>query len=224
MRIALGLLLLTSVPALADCPHWTIPTVFQYDVAVTAPEMLLADIDGDGHPDAITVSPSLRIAHGRDSGFGKVDTLDPKFAFSAAAVADFNRDGRLDLVRGFSAGAGDASAEILLGGVNGALGEPKPLGPLQPTRLAAADLNGDGRPDVVAINSANEVLTLIGDGSGGFSEAVHTGVRSQSTLLAIADFNGDGMRTSPSATPTSAFFSATAEEGCGPMRRSLWEA
>src|SRR6185369_4788272 len=41
---------------------------------------------------------------------------------------------------------------------------------------------------------ANEVLTLIGDGSGGFSEAVHTGVRSQSTLLAIADFNGDGMQ------------------------------
>jgi hypothetical protein len=194
MRIALGLLLLTaSAPALGDCPHWTIPTIFHYPSPVTAPEMLLADMDGDGHPDAITVLPYLQIAHGRDSGFGRIETPEPQFFFSAAAVADFNRDGRLDLVRGFSAGADDASAEVQLGGANGSLGEAKPLGPLQPLRLAAADLNGDGRPDVVAINSANEVLTLIGDGSGGFGEPTHTGARSQSSLLATADFNGDGM-------------------------------
>ena len=64
-----------------------------------------------------------------------------------------------------------------------------------PRFIATADLNNDGRPDLIAANSlANTVTVLLNNGAGAFTEApgspVEVGASPQ--FLAIADFNGDG--------------------------------
>jgi hypothetical protein len=57
--------------------------------------------------------------------------------------------------------------------------------------VAVADVNGDGRPDLVA-TTYSQVSVLLGNGDGSFKAAKNfsTGVREYS--IAVADLNGDG--------------------------------
>ena len=64
---------------------------------------------------------------------------------------------------------------------------------INPGGLAAADLNGDGRPDLVIANLGSNSLTiLLNDGMGGFSAAapLSLGALAPQSVLA-ADLNGD---------------------------------
>jgi hypothetical protein len=59
--------------------------------------------------------------------------------------------------------------------------------------VAVADVNGDGRPDLVVANfSSNSVSVLLGNGNGTFQSAVNFGVGSGAISVAVADVNGDG--------------------------------
>lgn len=108
-------------------------------------------------------------------------------------VADFNADGRADVV------AADAPGDrvVLLRGNGDGTFQP-PLGFTagdNPNSLAVADLNGDQRPDVVAGNrSAQTVSVLLSDGVGGFLPAAHFAVGGDASSLhtiALADMTGD---------------------------------
>jgi hypothetical protein len=62
-----------------------------------------------------------------------------------------------------------------------------------PMSIAAADLNRDGRPDLIFTNAGDGSLgVLLGDGSGGFLRQTKVLVGKQPERLALADFNGDG--------------------------------
>ena len=62
-----------------------------------------------------------------------------------------------------------------------------------PSAIAAADLNLDGKTDLVTANySANTLSVLLGDGSGGFASKVDYSVGTAPGALVIADFNNDG--------------------------------
>ena len=71
----------------------------------------------------------------------------------AVATADFNKDGRLDVTIANYAGH---SVAVLLGQANGTLGAATTYGAGAsgyPQGIAAGDLNGDGRADLVVANS-----------------------------------------------------------------------
>ena len=55
--------------------------------------------------------------------------------------------------------------------------------------LAIADVNGDGKPDIVAATS-NGALVMLGHGDGTFASGVTYG--SGASSVAVADVNGDG--------------------------------
>ena len=56
-----------------------------------------------------------------------------------------------------------------------------------------ADLNGDGKLDLVTANfTSNNVSVLLGSGDGSFQRHVDFGAGSGPAQLAIGDFNADG--------------------------------
>ena len=60
--------------------------------------------------------------------------------------------------------------------------------------MAVADLNGDGRPDLVTANSdGNTVSVLLGNGDGTFSVQQTFAVGRSPRAVAVADLNGDGI-------------------------------
>jgi hypothetical protein len=134
-------------------------------------------------------------------GFLKSPPGDLRFAVGNApgsvAIADFNGDGKLDIVTA-NEQSGDAS--VLLGdgkgGFSPAPGSPFPAGHA-PNDIAVGDFNRDGRLDLAFANHETQHLTvLLGDGRGRFAPAPQSPftvlVKPHPHGVATADFNGDG--------------------------------
>ncbi len=115
---------------------------------------------------------------------------------TALAIADFNRDGKLDLAVANSA---SKNVTILLGNGKGgftpASGSPFPAGD-NPNDIAVGDVNGDGKLDLAFANhDTHYLMVLTGDGKGGFRPAPGSPFTVQSKPhphgVGMADFNGD---------------------------------
>jgi hypothetical protein len=114
---------------------------------------------------------------------------------SSAAVADFNRDGNLDVALPNKPGV-----RLLFGNGQGeftpALGSPLPV-PDFVRGVVAGDFNGDAAPDLAAtfssLNGTHSVIVLLNNGSGGFMTApgspLSFGENTFPYSLAVGDFN-----------------------------------
>jgi FG-GAP-like repeat len=156
----------------------------------------IADLNRDGHLDVVLAGPfGLSVLLG--DGLGRLVTSPAPQVPNSTVVAagDVNGDGNQDLVvgtvPGFAVFLGDGAAGFT----------PAPRGPTGldrlPTRLALADLNRDGRLDLMAADPdliTGHVEALIGDGTGRFGQPrlVPAGNTAPSDL-ATADMNGDGI-------------------------------
>ena len=109
-------------------------------------------------------------------------------------AADFNRDGRVDLVvsRWDPPYAGPGPVSVLFGKGDGTfsepLGFPSPSGQMFVT---AADLNGDHVPDF-ALSTESGVLVMMANGDGTFAAPVETSPFYYPGRPAFGDLNGDG--------------------------------
>ena len=193
---------------------------FQSPVVTTLPAttqpVAIGDFNGDKKADVIVgntvYSPlniTLQILLGNGDGtFQNAQAISPSGTLTTAsvAVADFNKDGKLDLAVGVAAGV-----EILTGQGDGTfvdLGLTVPVAAGQVDILRVADVNGDGYPDLIVdtiftflggIDRKQYIGVLLNNGSGGFhSEQVFVSNSitlvnddSDSTVV-FGDFNGDG--------------------------------
>jgi hypothetical protein len=106
-----------------------------------------------------------------------------------------------DTTYGFSSAATTETVNAIAG-TGFVAGTPLAAG-TEPVAIAVADVNGDGRADLIVVNSgSNNVSVLLGNGSGGFSAAPGSpftvGFSSTSyglrpVAVAVGDFNGDGL-------------------------------
>ncbi|MGA2737761.1 MAG: VCBS repeat-containing protein [Bryobacteraceae bacterium] len=119
---------------------------------------------------------------------------------TSVAVADLNGDGYLDAV---VAGTGENErgyVSVLLGKGGGVFQEQIELDTgLSPTCVAIADVNGDGKPDLVIATTLDApqggVSIMLGNGDGTFQAPVTYaagGIHGAGNNLAVGDFNGDG--------------------------------
>jgi hypothetical protein len=167
----------------------------------------VGDFSGEGIPDLATanvVDNTVSILLGNGNGTFTQAANSPRKVFgsspSSVAVADFNRDGKLDLV---VAVVGPNDVSILLCNGDGTFTEaansPVTVG-LTPYSVAVADFNGDGIPDLVTANddvvngNPGTVTILLGVGDGGFTEATGSPipVGINPLIVAAGDFNADG--------------------------------
>jgi DNA-binding beta-propeller fold protein YncE len=113
------------------------------------------------------------------------------------AVADFNGDGKLDLVA-----ASNHTVSVLLGNGDGTF-QPEATYPVGPNvdyiagGVAVGDFNNDGVPDISVVNTINSqvqstVSILIGNGDGTFQPQVRYAAGYAPEWVTAGDFNGDG--------------------------------
>jgi uncharacterized protein (DUF2141 family) len=162
----------------------------------------VADVNGDGKLDALVTNSTantLGVLLGDGTGKFTLQANAPSTGAGggprAVAVADVNGDGKLDaLVANYQS----TTLGVLLGNGSGGFtlqaAMPR-LGVSNPTSLVVADVNGDGKIDVLATDSNGGALSvLLGNGSGGFtyqSSSPATGGDIPYDV-AVADVNGDG--------------------------------
>jgi hypothetical protein len=166
-------------------------------------DIAIGDFNGDGNVDLLvpnTQTPNLTILLGDGKGRFQPSPHSP-FATESqphphgAAAADFNGDGKLDVVID---SWGSNQINLLLGDGAGnviAPGRFFDVGKRPYQRLRSADFNKDGKPDVVTTNlDGNSVTILLGDGKGGFHEPPGSPFATGPAPWAVAidDINEDG--------------------------------
>jgi hypothetical protein len=180
------------------------------DVSVgTMPTSIaVADFNGDGLPDFVTVnqsSSSLSVALGTGHGsFSAATSVALGFTPSQIATGDFNKDGEIDLVvtcdtPGGVGFCGFGGLAVLLGDGNGGFQAPVfiPNSEFVVSGLVVADFNNDGIPDIVAAVPQRSgvllfgVFVYLGNGDGTFQAPI-TAYAANAQSLAAGDFNGEG--------------------------------
>jgi hypothetical protein len=163
--------------------------------------LALGDVNGDGNPDIVTSnhrdgSVSVLVGDGK-AGFAPA--AGSPFAVGRGpyplALADLNGDSKLDIA---TPNVADNSVSLLFG--DGKAGfEPSPGSPIatefRPYFIAAGDINGDGKPDIVTSHDDRDfVAVLIGGGRGTFVKTpnppVEMGGRAGEVVLVDLDGNG----------------------------------
>jgi hypothetical protein len=109
-------------------------------------------------------------------------------------VADVNGDGRADLLTSLYGASGGTTVGVFLGTGGGLFGPRSNFTTgTGAYRNTVADVNGDGRVDLlVACANANVVSVLLGNGAGGFGPKTDFATCALPEGLAVCDLNGDG--------------------------------
>lgn len=163
-----------------------------------ATDVTYADINGDGFMDIVSVNDGavFRTVLGNGNGTFKAQIVSTITGMNSdkVAAADLDGDGVLDVVtsRGdaisISMGTGNgtfkASVSYSTGVAAGGDGYA----------LAIADINGDGRPDILssATNAPLVFSAFINAGSGSYLAAVTNTFANTASSFVTGDFNSDG--------------------------------
>ncbi|HOW73006.1 MAG TPA: VCBS repeat-containing protein [Phycisphaerae bacterium] len=166
------------------------------DITVgTGPMSVTAsDYDADGDLDLTIGCPlasELWLVKNENGAFPNPFSF--RLAPTGVVAADFNGDGAADLAA-TDRNSGDAGVYVFLTGDDGVLTDPAVYA-LQdgPWAMAAADLNGDGRPDLVVSHFPSETVSaLLNLGDGGFGVDAGAVPVPFANALAGGDLDGDG--------------------------------
>jgi hypothetical protein len=167
----------------------------------------IADFNGDGKPDLVrpagnTGAFGLALGNG-DGTFQSFIIITfnsvPSTGCFSIAAADFNGDGKQDVAVGCGGGAGNPNSylAVMLGNGDGTFQPAAIYGTATaPIPISVGDLNGDGKPDMVAgigTGGTGGVPAVVflnkGDGTFMMSDFVLSDKFIAASVL--ADFNGD---------------------------------
>jgi hypothetical protein len=178
------------------------------------PSMLVTtSINKDGKSDVVLAGSvsgipavSVLLNQGNGTFAGELDyTLPVSSPVASLVTGDFNGDGITDVAVGVSPSLGNTGPSgvyVLLGQANGTFAAPVKIdSSLSPAGLVAADINGDGKADlivadqgVLGANQVNGALHVyLGNANGTFTAAAApTTTATFYSVVALGDLNGDG--------------------------------
>jgi uncharacterized protein (DUF2141 family) len=192
-------LLASSCPVFAQVTAFV--PAFSPDVGNSPISVIAADVNGDGKVDLISANflgGTLTVLTNDGSG-GFVLASSPgagSYPFSVCA-ADVNGDGKVDLIcanwYGKYPNHGTTLTVLTNDGSGGFVLASSPGVGNGPISICAADVNGDGKVDLICANYyANTLTVLTNNGSGDFVFASSPGVGNSPISVIAADVNGDG--------------------------------
>jgi FG-GAP-like repeat len=151
----------------------------------------IADVNGDGRPDFITGNFTLLNQGNRNFTVVNSNNLTVT-AGAYIAVGDFNGDGKADVVYG----GNEMGLVVEYGRGDGTFYQQSQLnvGPSSDftQSLAVADVDGDGKADIVAcLFLSQQCAVFTNDGTGGFKRSYFASGATSIDLL-LTDLNGDG--------------------------------
>ncbi|MEO8990977.1 MAG: FG-GAP-like repeat-containing protein [Acidobacteriaceae bacterium] len=192
----------------------TFQAVTDYTVPGTGSvqDMVLGDFNGDGKLDVLVTtagatsgpfSSTYLFLNNGDGTLGTAKLVDTPISGFALAVADLNGDGKLDFVETNTdndLNGTPGSLLVYLGNGDGTFAPPVayPLPQIAPGPVAIADMNNDGKPDIVVASRDQAFTTATlsifpGKGDGTFGNPINTALPDTAfSSLAVADFDGDG--------------------------------
>jgi len=164
----------------------------------------IADIDGDQLPDVIVaVHEEDRLAIFKNTSTLGMPNLASKVTFGTprhpqgVTVGDFDGDGKIDVATASSGGPGAGMLSIFpnlssVGSIS--LGTPGSIAFPTAHRVRTADLDGDGKRDLVATDNGGQVgvfQNLSSPGNIAFTTALTIPLVSGLRPLALGDIDGD---------------------------------
>jgi hypothetical protein len=163
-------------------------------------KLIAGGLNGDGNADLVGTAAGIQVLLGNGNGtFNALAPFDPNGQVSAFALADFDGDGKLDVLTSEGAGAVTTNS-IFLGNGDGTFNPTQFNIPYNypphslPTNVQVADMNGDGKPDLIIESGISTIFVLLNSTvpvPPDFTFAMASGASNSSTITAgqSATFN-----------------------------------